>query len=188
MRLVPTDIVTEALRSGAYAGHLVRIITVSDHVLRVCTFDEDFQYTDPTLSYGLETFAACDLSVPDIGFDGTIARGSQLEWGDQTLAVWIGSLYREFDEAQVTIYLAFLDVPLQAFQLWSGRAGKTVRKVSDKAGASATMTLDAEGGTLYAPRQRIQDVVEQKWLLAAGTVLIVNGQPWRIERPKSINT
>jgi hypothetical protein len=181
MRTVTSGIFAELTRSGAYPGHIIEITVANGSIIRVTTLDDDFTWDG-------QVYATADVSVPDIGFDGTVSRGGALEFGDQTIAVWIGNLYREFDEAPIRIWQVYAAAPGEAEQVFSGRCGKLTRKVNAKGGESASIALDAEATALFAPRRRVQDFIDQKWLIAAGTVLIVNGQRWIIDRPTSINT
>jgi hypothetical protein len=181
MRALGTATTAELQRSGAYPGYLVQIVVASGGVVRVTSLDTDFDYAG-------NTFATADINVPDIGFDGTVSKGATLDFGDQTIAVWIGNLYREFDEAPVRIWQVYKDVPGVAEDLFIGKCGKVQRKVDKRTGASASIAIEADATALFSPRRRVQDFVPQRWLMPAGTVILINDQRWIIERPVTSNT
>jgi hypothetical protein len=72
----------------------------------------------------------------------------------------------------------------QSVPLFSGRCSGPSRSVSAD-GAVFSLPLDAEVNLKYAPRERVQDTIDQRWLLAAGDILTVNGQKWVIDRPNT---
>jgi hypothetical protein len=180
MRAVTSGIAGELPRSGAFPGYLVEITVASGGVIRNTTLDRDFDFDG-------FTWATADLTVPDMSFDGTIAKGGTIEYGDMTIAVWIGNLYREFDEAPVRIWHIYADAPGEAEPFFIGKCGKIIRKTDKRGGESASIAIDADATALYSPRKRIQDVVAQKWLVRAGTLFTINEQPWRIDRPLTSN-
>lgn len=181
MRTLPPGIVSELATSGSQPGYLVEITTQSGIVVRLTTFDIDYVYSG-------ETYTSADLTVPAVSWDGSVKPGAQLEFGDMDIIVWVAALYREFDDAIVRILLAYAGTSNAAFELFRGRCGKPSRTVDPKTGSeSATLQLDAESTVQFAPRERIQDKVDQVWLIPAGALLLVNDQRWIIDRPKTAN-
>lgn len=181
MRTVAAGIASELTRSGAYPGYLIEITVASGGVLRITTLDGDFQYDG-------FTWATADVTVPDLSFDGTVSRGGALLFGDQTIAVWIANLYREFDDAPIRIWQVYLHAPGEALPFFIGRCGKVERRVDPRSGATASISIDADATALYAPRRRVQDVIDPYWLIPPNSVITINNQRWVIERPSTTNS
>lgn len=183
MPRTPTaGILGELTRSGAYPGFAIEFTVASGGVGRVTTLDQDCDVEG-------DTFASADVQVTDIGADGTVGRSATVRFGDQTIGYWIGTLYREFDDAAIRIWLVYADAPGESQLCFAGRCGKPTRSVDAKSGATLEIALDAEATTVFAPRQRIQDVVDQIWMVQAGSIIILaSGQKWVIDRSATSNT
>lgn len=179
-RQFSSGIAGELTRSGSYPGWLLQITIASGVVLYMTTLDVDFDYNG-------NSYVSADIDITDLAFDGTVSRGAAVEFGDMTLAVWVATLYRNFDDATVAILYCYADIPGEATEVGTYRFGKPQRKVGGD-GESVAFALDAVATTLFAPRKRMQDVIDQFWMLPAGSVLMVNGQKWVIDRPKTANT
>lgn len=183
MPRTPTSgIVTELTRSGSYPGFAIEFTVASGAIGRVTTLD-----IDCTVEGNI--FAAIDVQVTDIGSDGTVGRGATVRFGDQTIAYWVGTLYREFDDAAIRIWLVYADAPGESQLCFTGRCGKPTRTSDPRTGDSVEIALDAEATTIFAPRQRVQDVIDQKWLVQAGSIFVLaSGQKWVIDRQSTSNT
>jgi hypothetical protein len=175
-RTLPSGINTNYTQPGSQPGYLVRIFLAAV-TLRFTTLDTDY-----TLAGDLYT--STDVQVPDISFDGTVTPGAQLQFGDMDIIFWTAAMQRLFNDARVEIDAIYSAAANQSVPLFSGRCSGPSRSVSAD-GAVFSLPLDAEVNLKYAPRERVQDTIDQRWLLAAGDILTVNGQKWIIDRPNT---
>lgn len=176
MRTPTSGIAGELTRPGSYPGYLVKIVAASGTIY-LTTLDVDFPFDG-------NDYVSADLDVTDLSFDGTVAKGGTVVFGDMTLGVWIATLYREFDDALIEVLGVYADAAGEAEPMCEGRCGKPSRRVGQD-GATMTLAFEAEATTRFAPRERVQYIIDPKWLIAAGTILDVNGQRWIIDRPKT---
>lgn len=181
-RTLPSGIAGAYTQGGAQPGYLLRIYLADGvTVLRLTTLDQDFLY-------GTETYLATDVFVPDISFDGTVTPDAQVVFGDMDLMLWTLAQQRYFDDARIEIDHIYAGAPNEAIPFFRGRCGKLTRKTGGKDGETFAIDLDAEATAKYAPRERVQYIIDSKWLLPAGNIIIINGQKWVIDRPTTSNT
>ena len=170
MRTVTSGITTALTAQGSFLGWLAEITTSAGTVFRLCSMDVDFPF-------GGFTFRASDLSVSGMAWDGGVARPASLTLGDADLTWGALVLNLALADAGLRLWQAYASATTEAQPLWSGRIGQCKR-----VGLSVQATLSNGTDTTFAPRTRVQQLVNPAFLLPAGTGLSVNGTRWVIER------
>jgi hypothetical protein len=178
MRALPGGILGQLTVNGAYPGYLVSFLGANGQAGFWTTLDTDFPW-------GGSTWVAGDLDVPSLIWDGTSVRPAKLVLGDYNGAWWIAARNGYFREAHVNIYQVYAAAANQAEFIWSGRVGDIAR-VNAVSGSPAVLLELTDGSAIdSAPRQRIQEIIADQYLVRAGTVFMIGGQQITINRPTS---
>jgi len=180
-RTLPSGISANYTQAGSQPGYLIRYYLKSGAVLRLTSLDADFVLSG-------ETYIASDVEVPDLSWDGTVAPGARVTHGDMDLSLWSLALARQFDDARVEIDIIYAAATNESIaNVFKGRCGGPQRSVDQRSGATFSLALVAEATYQVAPRERVQYVIDPKWLIPAGTIFDVNGQRWILDRPTTAN-
>lgn len=175
MRSLTSGISGQLTTSGAFAGWLVEFALTNGQYVRLTSIDTGFTYN------GL-IFAAVDMELPSLQWDGTILRPGKLVIGDADVAFWALAIELLVADATVTMWQVYNAAAGEAEPVWYGRAGQVTRN-ADRLACEIQLTNLSD--TQSAPRKRVQEVVSPTFLVPAGTVFNVSGQQWTIERPRN---
>jgi len=178
-RFLPVDIASEYTQPGSQPGFLIRIF-LPNVTLRFTTLDTDYTYAG-------DLYTSSDVDLPDFGFDGTVSPGAQLQFGDMDAIFWAAAMQRQFVDARCEIDQVYAHAPNQAVHVFVGRCSGPKRSVGSN-GSVFSIPLEAESTNQYAPKQKVQDVIDLKWLVPAGGIIVINGQKWIIDRPNTSRT
>lgn len=174
MRSLTSGINSQLTVSGALFGWLLELTLTNGQVFRYTSIDTGFTWNG-------FTWQPLDMSVPEIEWDGGAVRSGRIVIGDANLVLWAFALNLMLARAGIRLYAIYHAAPNEAEPVYSGRVGPVTRGND----LTVVMGFSNESETVSAPRNRVQYVINPKFLLAAGTVLHVGGQRWILERPKS---
>jgi hypothetical protein len=166
VRSLTSGISGQLATSGAFAGWLVEFILTNGQAVRVTSLDDGFSYN------GL-IFAAADLSLPTLSWDGSVLKPGKLIIGDPDCSFWTLAAQLLLGDAVTTIWSVYHDALGEAEGVWQGRAGQVVRNADN---LTVEITLANGSDTLTAPRTQVQDVVDPRFLIAPGTIVNAGGQ------------
>jgi hypothetical protein len=174
MRSLPGGILGQLTMNGAYPGYLIIIAGLGFYT----TFDTDVTWSG-------ETYAAIDIDVPSLLWDGSSVRPARLVLGDFDGEWWGAALSGAFSDTRVNIYQAYAGAVADAVFLWTGHVGDVSRVNALSGSPSVTLELTDGSSTDSTPRHRVQEVIADQYLIRAGTVLMIGGQQITINRPTS---
>lgn len=174
MRSLTAGILGQLTVSGALYGWLIQIVAGTT-TLRFTSIDGGFGWNS-------QIWAEIDMELPQLSWDGSVLKPGKLVLGDADLSIWTLALLGQITDAAVSMWAIYNAAPTEAEPVWQGYAGQCVR---DGTKLTVEITLSNLSDVLTAPRYRVQQFVSPTFMIPAGTVLNVSGQPWVIDRPGS---
>lgn len=156
---------------GAFFGWLLRITQRDSTVRRHTSLDANF-------TFGGQTYSALDMELPNLSWDGSVFRPATLVIGDYDNHPWWDlATSLALSDAKVELLAIYQQASAEALEIWSGRLGEVSRD-----GWRITFQLSNDSEVQSAPRLRVQQAVDETYLIAGGAIFYVNGQPWQIQR------
>lgn len=173
MRSVTSGILGQLTAQGSFPGWLVEITLTDSTVLRFTSLDLGF-------TFGGFTWASFDIELPDISWDGSSLKAAKIVFGDSQLSIWAYVLNLLLADVPIRIWAIFSAASGEAEPVWSGRSGRCSR-----VGITVEVELTNNSDIVTSPRTRVQQVVNPAFLIPGGTVMLIGGQRWIIDRPTS---
>lgn len=170
MRSVTSGIASAIPSQGAFLGWLVAITAGTGQVIRLTSMDVNFSFSGGT-------FNAANLTVGRMTWDGTVNRPASITIGDPDLAYWALATEGALIDAPVSLWQAYAGASGEGAPLWTGRAGKCTRD-----GLTVAIDLAVDPASQYAPRLRVQQIVNSAFLIPGGARMRMGASTWTVGR------
>lgn len=158
-RSVTSGIDGQLPAQGSFPGWLLEITLATATVIRRTSLDVVFAFAGAQ-------WVPVDMEMPSIAWDGGVLRVGTLVLGDPDLALWRLAENLELGDALVRIWQIYRDAANEAAPVYSGRVND-IRKRE----LAIELSLSNSSDTLTSPRTRVQQIVNQAFLLPSGTVI-----------------
>lgn len=154
---------------GAQPGYLVQINLTTGYVARLCSLDVQF-------TYGGYTWNSADVVISGMGWDSGGGQNPTMTLGDADRVWFTYAALGAMSGAAVYLWQCYAASPGNAEPMWYGRIGA----MRQAGGMSMVCNLLMPGGVVFAPRRKVQDVIEARFCVPAGSKITINGQVWTI--------
>lgn len=158
-RSITSGIAGQLPAQGSFPGWLLEITLATGTVIRRTSLDTVF-------IYGGTQWVPVDMEMPSISWDGSVLKVGTIILGDADLALWSLARNLELSDALVRIWQIYRDATAEAAPVYSGRIND-IRKRE----LAIELALSNSSDTLTSPRTRVQQIVNQAYLLPSGTVI-----------------